>query len=137
MDINHKHTAEGVVEYATVVVRDLDTDDIKPVNVLLLPMADADDVDEYVAQTERMSKETLRRYRALQDKLLRHSVENALKDMSDEFKALVLTAVTFAPTVREVPVALSRLGYQVVIEDDDECLATSLVPDDLSTLDES
>ena len=137
MNINHKHTAEGVVEYVTVVVRDLDTDDIKPVNVLLLPMADADDVSEYVEQTKGMSKEALREYRTLQETLLRHSVENALKDMSDEFKSLVLTAVTFAQSVNEVPVALARLGYQMVIEDDDACIATDLVPDDLSTLDES
>jgi hypothetical protein len=137
MNINHKHTAEGVVEYVTVVVRDLDTDDIKPVNVLLLPMADEDDVSEYIEQTKGMSKEALREYRTLQETLLRQSVENALKDMSDEFKSLVLTAVTFAQSVNEVPVALARLGYQMVIEDDDACIATDLVPDDLSTLDES
>lgn len=53
---------------------------------------------------------------------------------SDELTMLADTALAVCQGHREVIKTLVGMGYMPIIEDDDDCLATELVPDDISGL---
>jgi len=107
---------EGSVTFATVTVRNRSTNEVGPANVVLIPEAEIDFSEDGSNWGYN---------------------EEVLSQMSDSLRMLMTTCIAVSPDVVTIARAVHHRGYQLVIEDDDECLATDLVPDDLSTLDES
>jgi hypothetical protein len=113
INLNWLEVPEGTVAFATVTVRNRTTDEVEPANVVLLPEVELD---------------------FEQDGSNWGYNEEALSQMSDELRMLMTTCIAVSPDVFTIARAVHHRGYQLVFENDEDCLATDLVPDDLSSL---
>jgi len=111
--LNWIDVPEGTVAFATVTVRHRETNEVTPANVVIIPEVELDFEEDGSNWGYN---------------------EYALSQMSDSLRMLMTTCIAVSPDLVTVARAVHHRGYQLVIENDEDVLATNLVPDDISGL---